>query len=163
QRTREWLARKPVKSPSSSASPAYLVVLTLSDVKAEAVCGSRTHVERRLITETLEQYYRDRSDVCTVYLFGSQASGSARSVSDVDVGVLYKQTPPSTLVGQPFLDEAELTERLGTTVQIVVMNTAPVDLVHRILRARCIVLDKDTSKRIRFEVSSRNKYFDLKP
>lgn len=120
-------------------------------------------VERRLITDTLEQYYRERSDVCTVYLFGSQAAGAARADSDVDVGMLYYRAPTSTLRGQPFLDEAELSERLGRAVQIVVMNTAPVDLVHRILRARCIVLDKDPSKRIQFEIASRNQYFDLKP
>lgn len=113
--------------------------------------------------ETLERYYRERPDVSTVYLFGSQASGTARVDSDVDVGVLYTETPASTLVAQPFRDEAELSERLGRTVQVVVMNTAPVDLVHRVLRAQCIVLDNNPSQRVRFEVTSRNRYFDLKP
>ena len=42
------------------------------------------------------------------------------------------------------------------------MNLAPVDLVHRILRDQSLLLDRDPSARIRFEVDARNRYFDLK-
>jgi hypothetical protein len=43
------------------------------------------------------------------------------------------------------------------------MNTAPPDLVHHILMARCLLLDLDPSRRIRFEIDARNRYFDLRP
>lgn len=68
-----------------------------------------------------------------MYLFGSQARGTAGAHSDVDVGVLYPATPAPTLTAQPFLDEANLAEQLELPVQIIMMNTAPVDLIHRIL------------------------------
>jgi hypothetical protein len=43
------------------------------------------------------------------------------------------------------------------------MNRAPADLVHRILRDQHLLLDLEPSARVRFEVASRNRYFDLKP
>jgi hypothetical protein len=44
-----------------------------------------------------------------------------------------------------------------------VLNTAPPDLVHRVLRDGVLVLERDASARIRFEVRARNEYFDLRP
>jgi hypothetical protein len=43
------------------------------------------------------------------------------------------------------------------------MNTAPADLVHRILADRTLLVDSAPSLRIRFEVDARNRYFDMKP
>lgn len=115
------------------------------------------------IEQLVSRFFQNRADVCSVYLFGSQAAGRARPSSDVDVGLLYFQAPPATLSGLPYREEAELTTTLGMPVQLVVMNTAPVDLVHRILRYQHLLLDKDPSFRVRFEVKRRNEYFDLKP
>lgn len=120
-------------------------------------------MDRAALETALANYFRDRSDVACVYLFGSQAHDSARLDSDVDVGVLYEQPPADTLTAQPFSDEAKLSKTLGRAVQIVVMNTAPVDLVHRVLRAQRLLLDKNPSRRVQFEVRARNEYFDLKP
>jgi hypothetical protein len=46
---------------------------------------------------------------------------------------------------------------------VVVLNSAPADLVHRVLRDGQLLLDRDRSRRIRFEVKARNEYFDLQP
>ncbi len=120
-------------------------------------------MSRERIEQQLADFFQNRTDVCSVYLFGSTAAGAARADSDVDVGLLYFQPPEATLIGMPFGDEAELAERLGRPVQLVVMNTAPADLVHRILRAQRLLLERDPSFRVRFEVKRRNEYFDLKP
>lgn len=48
-------------------------------------------------------------------------------------------------------------------MQLVVLNNAPVDLIHRVLRDGEIVFEADRSARIRFEVAARNEYFDLLP
>jgi hypothetical protein len=45
----------------------------------------------------------------------------------------------------------------------VVVNQAPVDLVHRILRDGRLLCEHDRSKRVAFEVDARNRYFDLLP
>ena len=103
------------------------------------------------------------SHVAAVYLFGSQARGNARPDSDIDLGLLYVEPPAGTLLDQPFLLESELSAALGRPVQCVVMNLAAPDLVHRILRDQQLLLDRDPSLRVRFEVAARNRYFDVKP
>jgi predicted nucleotidyltransferase len=101
--------------------------------------------------------------VAAVYLFGSQARGNPRLDSDVDLGLLYVEPPGGTLLEQPFLLESELSAALERPVQCVVMNHAPPDLVHRILREQQLLLDRDPALRVRFEVAARNRYFDVKP
>jgi uncharacterized protein len=120
-------------------------------------------VDSALAKRILANYFQEKPGIAAVYLFGSVAKGSAGPGSDVDVGVLYQVAPGATLLDQPFLDEAELSERLARPVQVIVMNRAPVDLVHRILRDGILVLEPDKSRRIAFEVRSRNAYFDLLP
>jgi hypothetical protein len=59
--------------------------------------------------------------------------------------------------------EGDLERLLGRPVQIVVLNTAPSDLVHRVLRDGKMLVDRDRAARIRFEVRARNEFFDLEP
>ena len=101
--------------------------------------------------------------LAAAYLFGSVARGEARPNSDIDVGLLYEIAPAPTLEAQPFLAAAELESHLRRRVDLVVMNSAPVDLVHRILRDGILVLQPNPSVRIAFEVRARNQYWDLLP
>jgi predicted nucleotidyltransferase len=105
----------------------------------------------------------EREGIAAVYLFGSVARGTARLGSDVDVGVLYSEDPPQTLAGLGLDLEAEMEKLLGLPVQLVVLNRAPVDLVVRVLRDGKLLVDRDRSKRLRFEVRSRNEFWDLEP
>lgn len=101
--------------------------------------------------------------IAAAYLFGSVARGTATATSDVDVGVLFSADPRATLGGLHLDLEAELERAVGVPVQLVVLNRAPCDLVHRVLRDGVLLIDRDPSRRIRFEVRARNAYFDLKP
>jgi uncharacterized protein len=101
--------------------------------------------------------------VLAVYLFGSVARGQARPSSDVDVAVLYEVTPPATLAGMGLELASELELAIGRTVDLVVLNRAPADLIHRVLRDGVLVVDRDRNRRIEFEVKARNEYFDLEP
>ena len=65
--------------------------------------------------------------------------------------------------GLPLDLEGELERALGRTVQVVTLETAPPDLVHRVLRDGAIVVDRDRAARVRFEVRARNEYFDILP
>jgi predicted nucleotidyltransferase len=105
----------------------------------------------------------DGRGIAAVYLFGSVARGSDRPGSDVDLAVLYRKPPAPTLAQLPLELEAALESRLDRPVQIVALHTAPVDLVHRVLRDGQLLVDADPSLRIRFEVRARNEYFDLEP
>ena len=98
-----------------------------------------------------------------MYLFGSEARGEATDASDVDLGVLYVADPPSTYDGLPLELEGELERLLGRPTQVVAMNHAPVDLRVRVLRDGVLVLDRDPTARVRFEIRTRNEWFDLEP
>lgn len=103
----------------------------------------------------------DPRGAIAVYLFGSVAREEARADSDIDLGVLFSADPPATLEAPQFALEAELERLLRAPVQVVALNQASADLVHRVLRDGRLVLDRDRAARIRFEVRSRNQYFDM--
>jgi predicted nucleotidyltransferase len=105
----------------------------------------------------------EREGIAAAYLYGSVARGTARPASDVDVGILYSEDPPMTLKGLGLDLEGELERLLALPVQVVVLNRAPVDLVIRVLRDAKLLVDRDRSKRLRFEVKSRFEFWDLEP
>ena len=101
--------------------------------------------------------------IVAAYLFGSRARGTATGRSDVDVAVLYAEVPGPGLDGLSLDLEADIERGVGLPVQVVVLNSAPADLVHRVLRDGRLLLDRDPSRRIQFEVKARNEFFDLQP
>jgi predicted nucleotidyltransferase len=116
------------------------------------------------IEHTLRTFLQTRApEVAAAYLFGSVARGTSRTTSDVDVGILLARPPSDGLAGLPLDLEADLERLLGVPTQVVVLNHAPVDLVHRVLRDGKLLVDRDPTLRIAFEVRARNEFFDLKP
>ena len=119
--------------------------------------------DQRLIEPLRKALAKGPEGLVCAYLFGSHARGSATPRSDVDVAVLFEQDPPRTLAGLHLGLADDLTGAVGRLVDLVVLNRAPVDLIHRVLRDSLLLLDLDPSARIRFEVRARNQYFDLLP
>jgi predicted nucleotidyltransferase len=120
--------------------------------------GERDDIERHIM-----RAFQSVPGVAAVYLFGSVARGTARAGSDLDVGVLYLDRPAPTLEGQPYELEAALERAVGRPVEVVVLNAAPVDLRSRVLRDGRLIIDRDRSARIAFEVRTRNEAWDLEP
>jgi len=102
-------------------------------------------------------------EVLAVYLYGSQARGTASPTSDVDLALLLRNPPPATLRGVARDLEDAVERAVRVPAQALVLNRAPADLVHRVLRDGILLLDRDRAARIRFEVQARNEYFDLAP
>ncbi len=115
------------------------------------------------IIEPLRASLLDTAGVVTAYLFGSMARGDGNAESDVDVAILFDHQPQPSLESMPLDLEARLERLLGRPVQIVVLNRASPDLVHRVLRDGQILVDRDRPRRLRFEVQARNEYFDIAP
>jgi uncharacterized protein len=118
-----------------------------------------TDTEKRL-----RDYLATRAqESVAVYLFGSEGRGTAGPDSDVDLAVLYAKRPPGKLDSLHLALEADLERLLGRPVEVIVLNSAPADLAHRVLRDGRLLFEGDRSARVAFEVRTRNEYFDLLP
>jgi hypothetical protein len=102
-------------------------------------------------------------EIAFAYLFGSLARGDHGPASDVDIAVFHAYPPASHPVPTILELEADLARQLRREVQVVDLRSASPDLVVRILRDKIVLVDRDRSARISFEVRLRNEYWDLKP
>lgn len=94
------------------------------------------------------------------YLFGGLASGVKKPLSDVDIA-LYLD--PAFVTAETKLDFiGVLSDTLGTDeIDLVILNTAPVSLVGRILKQRKVLADNQPYQRHLFESRSLREYFDF--
>lgn len=102
-------------------------------------------------------------DVVAAWLYGSQARGTATASSDVDVAILTGRGAPRALADLPLDLESSLEQVTGRPVQVLLLDRAPTDLIHRVLRDGVLLLDRDHTRRVHFEVAARNRYFDMTP
>lgn len=104
----------------------------------------------------------DREPVAAAYLFGSQATGAAGSLSDVDVGVALVANADRTVAQSDLL--IAVVEALGTDeIDLIVLDGASPLLRHRVLRDGIRLVDRDPRARVRFETESMVEYLDTAP
>ena len=101
--------------------------------------------------------------VLVAYLFGSFGRGTATDESDLDIAVLFADRIDARL-GGPLDELRDAVERAcRRPCDLIDGRAAPADLVHRVLRDGQLLVERDRSARIGFEVARRNEYFDLLP
>jgi len=106
-----------------------------------------------------------KQKVVFAYLFGSQAKGTAGSLSDIDIAVYFAE---EVVAGERFDVRlgllGELTDLYKTDrVDLVVLNDAPPLLAHRILKEGLLIFSDDDKMRLEYEVKAVLKYLDWKP
>ncbi len=83
------------------------------------------------------------------FLHGSRAAGNARPTSDVDVAAWWGSDPPP-----PW--EADLPEN----VDLLVLDTAPLELAGRVALHGALLFDDDPPARVRWQAHTRLVYLD---
>jgi uncharacterized protein len=83
------------------------------------------------------------------YLHGSVADGTARPDSDVDVAAFFGGRDP-----------APWTVRLPGVVDLVVLDSAPLELAGRVALRGRLLFDDDPPARVRWEATTRKIYLD---
>lgn len=119
--------------------------------------------DMRAEIERILSYFTKRSEVMALYLFGSFDTPFERADSDIDIALLVFKGDKKEL-------EVLKSEYYGAspgfsmrTIDIVILNTAPTYLKHRILKTGRILLDKNISQRKEFTTIVLQEYFDYKP
>jgi predicted nucleotidyltransferase len=121
-------------------------------------------VDREIVIQCLRELFNEeRGDIVCAYLFGSVARGEQTASSDVDIAVLFDPPPPPRLLGPMATLSGQMEAVCGVKVDLVMLNDAAPDLVHRVLRDGILLCERNPARRIRFETAARSAYFDLQP
>ena len=92
------------------------------------------------IIEKIESYFKNRSEVVAVYLFGSYAKGKNRSQSDIDIGILVEHDSLSEEDDLYKIYLQELTRLIRKDIHLVSMNNAGEGILYQIFKyGKCIV------------------------
>lgn len=86
------------------------------------------------------------------YLFGSRAVGTHRPDSDIDVAAYFGDRAP-----------ASWEVLLPTGVDLLVLDSAPLELAGRAALHGQLVFDDDPVTRVRWEATTRKIYLDEQP
>lgn len=131
-----------------------------------------TKVDERAVVPPVDDAARARlaaaldvPGVVSALLYGSQATGKAGPLSDVDVAVwLEPELASSERYRRQLALMVVASEALGTDeVQVVILNDATPLLRHRAMRDGVRLLDKDPRVRIRLETRALLEYLDTAP
>ncbi|VAX26485.1 hypothetical protein MNBD_NITROSPIRAE02-917, partial [hydrothermal vent metagenome] len=91
------------------------------------------------MTEKLGNFLSKCSDVILVFLFGSFARGKATALSDLDIAILFYNTPDFYRIND--LRE-KLSEVLNIPVDIVVLNNAAPVIKMQVLKKGILLVNK---------------------
>jgi predicted nucleotidyltransferase len=93
-----------------------------------------------------------RSGAVFAYVHGSRARGAARADSDLDLAAWWPGRAPA-----PF--EVDL----PAGVDLLVLNSAPLELRGRVAAEGIVVLEADARARVLWESTTRKIWFDERP
>ena len=94
-----------------------------------------------------------------LWVFGSEAQGTARPDSDIDLAALFQGRPaPLDVLGS----RGDLEEILGREVDLVDLDRASPILAMQVLRHGRLLVDGNPKRRIAFFSRTLNLYDDLK-
>jgi predicted nucleotidyltransferase len=109
--------------------------------------------------EQLAARFGERFGLDALWLFGSQARGTAKSASDVDLAALFR-TPPSPA---GLLDaRAEIGDWLAHEVDLIDLDRASPVLVMQVLRHGTLLFDRNPVRRQRLVAAAPGNYEDLR-
>lgn len=101
-----------------------------------------------------------RREIIFAYLFGSLVGGDVKPLSDVDIAVYLAE--PYDIVEVKLSLLGIIIDTLGSDeIDLVILNTAPLSLVGRILRARQVIVDKEPFTRHKFESLTLREFWDF--
>lgn len=107
-------------------------------------------------------YFSDLDIVIAAYIFGSKATGKSGPMSDLDIAVLLKENvDPSNYFDLRMKLMADLMRTLGINdIDLVILNQAPLILIHEVLKKGRIIFCRDERTRVSFVFKAIRDYLD---
>jgi len=104
-------------------------------------------------------------EIAAVYLYGSQVSGNALPISDVDLALVLSV---DAIPDDPLLAERvaiRVAEELETSLEVDahVVDRLPLAVLGRVVTTGILLFERNPSRRVEFETSTRRLYFDFLP
>jgi predicted nucleotidyltransferase len=102
--------------------------------------------------------------VALAYLYGSQASGQATPLSDVDVAIVTeRQLSARDRLRLELTLETALAAVVRHEVEVRVINHAPLLVRGTVVQTGILLYARDDAARVTFETAVRAAYFDFLP
>jgi predicted nucleotidyltransferase len=106
-----------------------------------------------------------RLGISIVYLFGSRATGGGNKLSDIDIGVVFKDFPSSgdtrVLYNALYKIFSELYS--NSKIDIVFLQTAPLSLQYSAIKDAKVLFEEYPILTADYEYRVVNQYLDFKP
>lgn len=115
------------------------------------------------IQKTVKNTCFKHHEIITAYLFGSIADKEKKTISDVDIALLFDTSisfSSSEISAFLFSFISYLENKLKKRVDVVILNRAGEFLKYEVRKTGKLLVDKNSEKRKNFEIVSRKLYED---
>ena len=117
-------------------------------------------MENKLI-EKLTAYFKTKSEIIAVYIFGSYAKGQEHHSSDIDIGLLYDIRDSAVIKKKVDTVMTDLSRILRKDIHPVILNLAGEELLRQVfLKGKCILV-KNPGKLTRFKMTTFSRIADF--
>lgn len=99
--------------------------------------------------------------VVFAYLHGSFKQGL--SFRDIDLAVFTTDNLPKKHLDYELMLEEKIEHKIKLPIDLKVLNNAPPTFCYMVIKKGQVLLVRDDSKRVDFEVSTLKQYFDILP
>jgi predicted nucleotidyltransferase len=115
------------------------------------------------IEQNSPDFFSKYPHVLSAYLFGSTALGISNSDSDMDIAIrIDTSLTPISYLDLRIQITDDLEKHLGCKVDIVVLNTASLKMIHQVIVNGRLLFSKNRDKELDYLVQKRKEYFDFK-
>lgn len=131
-------------------------------VQVEEVSKKRIDVRDDLL-DKLKNLIKENKNILIAYLYGSQATGRAGVLSDIDIGILVKDD----INKEDYMRlEIEIASSInkdlpGKVIDLRIINNAPLDFCYRVIKEGKLIFERKIEDRVNFEVSTIRNYLEF--
>lgn len=114
------------------------------------------------LLEKIKAYFASQEDILLVYLYGSQAKGTAKVSSDIDLAILTKKNgrDPFDIQIDAMDELVKITKR---EVEVQNLRSVEISFAHRVISEGKLLFARSLEDKVSYETYVLRTYFDLKP